>query len=229
MKKYLVLSPHMDDAIFSCCDHILFWQQVGIKVEVVNLFTSFRARNVSLSLKRHLAVFGFDNAGRYEKVREEEDREALAKLGLKPTNLDVIDGFFRKNGDNFIYSNRTLFSGKISSWDRGLVERIKQKLADYKFVDKVIVPLGVGLHVDHLIAREVSENVFGKKKIMYFVDSPYYLRISNWRFNFLVKLLRMRWSIKKISFKKKQLLQLYTSQYSLLFKQVPSYYEIVLS
>lgn len=205
----------MDDAALSCCSHIIYWKKLGIQVEVVNIFTSFKKSQTS-------------KASNFEKRRKREDSEALKKLEIKPLNLNFIDGLYREMNGKSIYTKQTLFSGEISEHDGKLIIQIKNRLKKFNLYDKVVIPLGIGFHADHLIAKNASEKVFDKKKLIYFVDSPYYLRLTNWKLNYVKMLLVRKISVKKISSRKKQILSLYKSQYDLLFKRVPKYYEILL-
>ena len=41
-KEIVVISPHLDDAVVSCCDHILDWKKKGNRVRILTIFTAFQ-------------------------------------------------------------------------------------------------------------------------------------------------------------------------------------------
>ena len=100
-KNFLILSPHLDDAVLNCCNHILSWKKTGYKILVLNIFTKFGK-----------------GASRQEIERKKEDLMVMEELALFWKNLDFIDGKYRHFDKKLVYrDNESLFSGKVSEYD----------------------------------------------------------------------------------------------------------------
>src|SRR5215216_7667166 len=80
MRKILFLSPHLDDAVFSCATRILRESETGADVIVATVFSHARRRSPQWS----------------EYVtRREEDQRALHLLGARPRWLGLLDAPWR--------------------------------------------------------------------------------------------------------------------------------------
>lgn len=229
MKKAVIFSPHLDDAVLNCCDHILDWKNNKSKITVVTIFTQFKTNTSINRIKERLLETGFSSPGEQETQRKKEDIKAMRKLDVNWYHWGLIDGGFRIHENTLLYPRTTdLFSGIISPYDSNLEVQLGRKLNQMKAFDKVIIPLGIGNNVDHVIVRKAAEKVFNPKQIIYYVDYPYALKPRNWLNKKLFDLIFKRKSIKSMSRKKKEILEIYSSQIKLLFKSFPNYPEIVL-
>lgn len=228
-KKILVLSPHLDDAVLSCCDHILDWIKEGGEVTIITIFTSFKNNFISKSAQEYINNSGFDSTEDFEKQRKKEDIEAMTRLRVKWKHLDFIDGWFRCMKNKSVYPDQDLFKGKISPLDKLLLEQIRKALTEYKNFDHIVIPFGIGNHVDHLLITKIVENIFEKRKLIYYLDNPYASNINNWTIVKLIKVLISKKSIKPISTTKKQILNNYKSQITLLFTKSINYKEYLIS
>ena len=230
MKKLAVLSPHLDDAVLGCGDHIFDWKKKKKGIRVVTIFTRFGSNNTINSIKNRLAETGFTSAQGQERLRKKEDQKAMEKLGITWQHLDFVDCSFRIHNNTAIYPNReSPFSGVISSYDSSLTKKLETKLRRFKNFNKIAVPLAVGGNVDHVIVRKTAEKLFSPEKILYYIDYPYALILRNWTLENFFKLILKRKSIKPMSDEKRDMMNLYKSQIPLLFKSKPVYPEIILS
>lgn len=219
MSRILVVSPHLDDAVFSLGEHILSWINQGNEIQILNVFTSFKSDYIPQYSKHLLDDLGVNNM-EYEKIRKKEDHNALALIHIMPDNLDFIDGGFRYYENRTIYpSSSDLFSGEVHRNDEVTIEEVSHCLQKYKTYDKVLVPYGVGNHADHLICRKGSEVTFPNTKIYYYFDQTYSANWRNWNFKNILALFRVS-SIKNNSQEKIILERVYKSQYPLLKKMV---------
>jgi LmbE family N-acetylglucosaminyl deacetylase len=230
---FLVLSPHLDDAVLSCADHILEWKKQGHEVTVATIFSAFGTDlHVPKYSKEYVKLSGFESLKKFSVWRLQEDKHAMQLLQIKTLHLGYVDGGFRLRNQKPIYPTaEALFSGKISSFDSTLEKDIEHSLLQImKKVDCVVVPLGVGRHADHLLVKKVAEKVrtSSKAKIMYYVDFPYALKFKNWDLQLLLQFVTKSISIKRMSTKKKKSMNCYTSQIPLLFSKNPGYFEVVL-
>ena len=94
MKKLAVLSPHLDDAVLGCGDHIFDWKKKKKGIRVVTIFTRFGSNNTINSIKNRLAETGFTSAQGQERLRKKEDQKAMEKLGITWQHLDFVDCSF---------------------------------------------------------------------------------------------------------------------------------------
>lgn len=189
-KKFVFISPHLDDVVFSTGGLISYLSKRKAKMEVINVFTKADSPPYTLSAKRNLRLCGFSDARCLYKERQKEDNVILKKLGVKVQNLGFIEALYRKK--NFIKSSFSrlipetvhlyptfyfhIVKGVIAKKDKLLQKRIIKKLK--KVVSKkssvVLCPLGNGSHVDHIVTRNACKKVF--EEIIYWRDCPYEYR-----------------------------------------------------
>ena len=80
MKKVVILSPHLDDVVLNCCDHILDWKNKNSKITVVTIFTQFKTDISVNRIKERLLETGFSSLEEQETQRKKEDIKAMQKL-----------------------------------------------------------------------------------------------------------------------------------------------------
>lgn len=227
-KKILVLSPHLDDAVLSCGDHILEWKRQGHEVTIVSIFTMFQDKYISKGAQDSLKAGGFKNAKECERARKIEDIEVMKTLSVKYCHLDFIDGWFRVRNNRPIYTDGELFKGRISNYDIPLMGNLKRLFSQYDTFDRIVIPKSVGKHVDHLITYEVAQKIFANYKLFYYGDYPYLLNRYNISVRLAWQFITHFYSMKRMSPTKKKLLQSYVSQIPQLFNTIPNYFEIVM-
>ena len=229
MPEILILSPHLDDAVLSCFDHITAWKKNNENVFIVSIFTRFGINNTHLSIRKRLKETGFSSCKEQERTRKKEDVRAMNAIGASWEHLNYTDAGYRMSGRKVIYLNsNSLFSGKISPYDHKLIKSIEPRLNKLKKVDKILIPLGVGRNIDHVIVKKIAEKLFKPKQIIYYLDYPYALSISNWSVSNLLKLFLKRKSLRKTTERKRKVMRLYSSQYKLYFRKPPNYPETLL-
>jgi LmbE family N-acetylglucosaminyl deacetylase len=215
-KKIVILSPHLDDAVLSCGEHILAWKKSGFAVEVISLFTSFQAKKLSPETKRYLTESGFSSLSAFEKERKSEDRAAMKVLSVPFQHLNLIDGGFRQSKQFPTYPTREiLFAGRIAASDFSVVQQVVKKLEQINKKTQsthVVIPLGVGQHVDHLIVRKSAEIVFPSQKIWYYADQPYVRNPLNWKLSQWWKVMTSSRSWQFSSSTKQKSIECYKSQ-----------------
>jgi LmbE family N-acetylglucosaminyl deacetylase len=158
--KAVFVSPHLDDAVFSCGGEISRLAKAG-PVLVLNLFTRYlsetRLRGVVLGEAR---------------LREEAD--AASHLGYESRNLDELDAPFRRKP---YLSVGNLFRPPVPADMEYLSElraRVFTFLEGIEF-ERIYVPLAVGWHVDHLLAHHVFEPWARRDGLLFYEDVPYCL------------------------------------------------------
>lgn len=214
MTSILILSPHPDDAALSCADHISHWKKKSYDITVCTVFTKYSSKSLSDDAKKFMNRSGFDNQNRFEVARNSEDRGALLYLAVKNIRLKYIDAAFRSYRKVPIYKNfNKLFKGNISSQDKKIINELKNYyyLISKKY-DYIVLPIGIGNHIDHRILRDCANVAIPQKKLLYYFDSPYDLRISNWSWKYLIDFWSSYKSILFTSQLKRTIIHSYISQ-----------------
>jgi len=190
-RAWLFVSPHLDDAVLSCGALMEALAFEG-RVCVATVFTEGGQMPWSVPSLRATARSGRSLADLFE-LRRNEDRAVLQAMSVEPFHLGFADGQFRAlstlgQGQPSLLRKLLarvplyptfrwdLARGRVAPPDRALVEFIRAELL--QLVDRlspspslVFAPLGVGSHVDHLLARDAAARL-GLPTI-YYSDFPY--------------------------------------------------------
>jgi LmbE family N-acetylglucosaminyl deacetylase len=217
--RYVVLSPHLDDAVLSMGSLLTDLVQSGKDVMVANIFTQGSWVDSSLT-QRLLQQAQVTSAEEYFAVRQQEDVRALSLLGrLQINNLDYIDAPWRYD-QNKTCLYQSVFD-PLATEDETLVKRLGGKIAELSRQEDTLVfaPLGRGKHIDHLIVRKAATHHC--QSVIYYSDFPYALRHDN-EIHYIVtnKLQPVDWRSGDY-LRKKDAILAYTSQYTSFLKTQP--------
>lgn len=157
MRTVLFVSPHLDDAVFSCALRMVREAEAGARVHVATVFSHGHG---SPSVLRRYAA------------RRNEDRIALDRLGAIPLWMGLMDAPFRTAYYN---SFQRIVLGTAPGdecyiWEiRQRLERLLSKLRP----ETVYLPLGVGTHIDHRLVFQAgfTRAVPGRK--YFYEEQPY--------------------------------------------------------
>lgn len=170
----IFLSPHLDDAVLSCGAilHDLAHKQHH-KVEVWTLFSGDIPPGPLSPFAAELHQRW--NAGmEAPKARRAEDKLACERLGAEPRYWMYPDCIYRNRQgttEPLIVQNEDLFTLRVEE-ESTLLQELKKKLSQSLPADCLLVlPLGVGGHIDHLITRVVGESLTQTPN--YYADFPY--------------------------------------------------------
>lgn len=156
MTNIVILSPHFDDAIFSCW-HLA--KQPG--VEIITIFGGIPPNNISTLWDR---LCGEPNSAKMMHKRLLENETVFKKLGLVNYNLDYLDIQYKP-------AKRDI--QKIAD---SIVSRVSPK-------SHFFVPLAgsrIWQHPDHITIRKVGELLSKQgRKVSFYVDIPYMQMPSN--------------------------------------------------
>lgn len=225
-KQILVLSPHLDDAVLSCSEHMREWRQSGSTVTVRTVFSSFRSPCLSPDARQCITELGFTTAVQYERKRRKEDVTALNALGIRSRVYDgLTDGGFRCHEGNPTYGSfDNLFRGPIAPADLHLVADVSVRLRQSPVPDLAVVPLALGNHIDHRLVRMAAEAVYPASHIVYYADAPYLNKPSSWSLSRLGHFVTHRLSYRSMSAEKQRAIAAYDSQTPRLFINTPIRY-----
>jgi LmbE family N-acetylglucosaminyl deacetylase len=176
----IYLSPHLDDAAFSCGGQIHARARRGERVSIVTLFAGPAPPGAELSafasdLHRR---WGLDS-GDAVAVRRGEDRLAAQSLGAACVQLDLPDAIYRvdRRGVPLYTASAVLFGDPAE--DDGAVEApLRAALEALPATAFVAAPLGIGGHVDHAIVHRLAREVVPRDRLWFYEDFPY---AESWR------------------------------------------------
>ncbi len=172
---HIYLSPHLDDAVFSCGGLIRQQCAAGERVLVVSVFTASAPADQLSPFARAMQRVWTDQMDPLA-VRRAEDEAAMCALGAEFVHLDYPSAIFRLGaGGRHLYQGVGMF-GKVHPDDVDLSETLTAEFARLRAAHPeatMYVPLTVGNHVDHQHVNRAARNLPGP--VRYYEDFPYVL------------------------------------------------------
>jgi LmbE family N-acetylglucosaminyl deacetylase len=142
-RKHIFLSPHLDDAVFSCGGLIAKAVSLGCPVEVITFYTKEISPETLPPQQAKVAI---------HQERKKEDVVALEVLGAVPIWCDYPERYLRSPWlTSPFQAFRTPAEGTVHAFDNSV--SMGQYLSDLiaKSNDaQFFAPLGVGNHYDHV-------------------------------------------------------------------------------
>lgn len=168
--KIVVLSPHRDDAAFSLSLSLDHWLSVGHSVVILNVFT----RSIYAPYRDTGAMPEAERLNFVSSLRRREDERFLAALGggVEMVDLEVVDAPIRLKCDASIVCDMEVRTDDLA------IPRVREGLAKLvKGSDTALVlPLGLGHHVDHRTARDAALELSAKVPCAFYEELPYAMR-----------------------------------------------------
>ncbi len=196
MKKILIISPHLDDAVLSCGDLIHKLNSEGNIIDVVTVFSKDASDLSSSAIRFHYNCFLPNMPMKHRKI---EDKKAHKLLNCGSIYLNLLECLYRKNNNEFLYPDLDNIY-HLEKKDTKIIKTVEEKLL--KIVnnyDIVLCPMGLGGHADHLVCNKAVNNI--KKQIngkLFFYEEVayvcYYYREhikSNWGDGLSYKLIEL--------------------------------------
>jgi LmbE family N-acetylglucosaminyl deacetylase len=175
---WFYLSPHLDDAVFSCGG--LIWEQAS-RGEEVQVWTVFAGDPPACPLSAYArGLHARWGAGpQAVRLRREEDRRACRRLGAAFRHLPFPDVIYRRDpedGKPLVNSDADLFRD-LPAGETYLVDQLGRQLAELPPAARLVCPLALGNHLDHQLVREAAEGI--GRPPWYYADLPYGLRAGD--------------------------------------------------
>lgn len=171
---WIFLSPHFDDAAYSCGGLIWELSQAGARVEIWTVCAGAPGAQLSpFALELHARWGGNGHA---VSLRKEEDQDACQILGAAQRLLDIPDCIYRflPDGRPLIGTNEDLFTAPLAL-EEGLLASLAARLRlALPAGAQVVSPLTLGGHVDHRLVRAAAEA--SGALLLYYADFPYVAR-----------------------------------------------------
>jgi LmbE family N-acetylglucosaminyl deacetylase len=183
MIPLFVLSPHLDDAVYSVGGQLAGQVRAGGTAVVLNLFAGHPGEALS-----PLAREFHDRQGIEDLVshRIGLDRAALGRLGASPVYLPFRDCLYRggtggggdDDGGAWYYTDPSQVFGQPHPAEAHLAAELADTVAPHLPADvRVLAPLAVGGHVDHRIVRDAALLLARQGwPVRFYEDVPYVMR-----------------------------------------------------
>jgi LmbE family N-acetylglucosaminyl deacetylase len=172
MKRAVAVSPHLDDAVFSCGATLAGLAAGGWHVTLVTVFTASVAHPIGFALRCQTDK-GLAADVDYMALRRDEDRAAAEVLGL----ADVVHLPLAEAPHRGYDSAAALFAG-VRPDDRApaQIAAALGPVLDAAQPDRVLAPRGIGGHVDHLAVLSALRWLDHPAPVVRWRDTPYALR-----------------------------------------------------
>lgn len=175
--QHIYLSPHLDDALYSCGGLICQQRKAGEPVTVLNLCAGIPDYDSISSFARSYHQRWGDLSNMVE-ARRAEDEQTLSALGVKAVYLDTLDSIYRTANGQPAYPDLTaLFSSPQPDDAAQLPQYWAQQalsLLPANQPARCYAPLAIGGHVDHYLARlaglELAKSV---PEVWFYEDFPH--------------------------------------------------------
>lgn len=174
----IYLSPHLDDAVYSCGARIFTQRSAGQHVLVISVFTGSPPDEELTEFTRELKS-RWGGVSDINAVRRAEDQAAAVSLGFDYRHLPWLDCVYRQEPRTLValYPTVEHIFGDIHPAEAELpAELLAQFLAccaDWHQAT-VYAPLAAGHHVDHLLVRQAALDWqrLGAE-VLFYEDYPY--------------------------------------------------------
>lgn len=153
----LVLSPHLDDAVLCIGGLVGASCQAGTSVIVVTVFAGAPRGPLSQQAMEFHQDCGLGDDAVTQRRRE--DAAAVAVLGARPIWLDIPDAIYRMESRAHRYPTREALFGAPRGEAETVARAVRLILDVTEDIDCLLLPLGVGGHVDHRMTRTIGEMV----------------------------------------------------------------------
>ena len=166
----LVLSPHRGDAALSLGLAIQQWMACGHRVTAVGIFT----RSLTAPFSDADTLHPNDVLSYVSAMRSREDAEFVKLLpGLHMIDVNLKDAPLRLR-----CTDDELHTIPPSPEDTAMakINKALRRIAAEQHIDAMLIPLGLGHHVDHLVVRNAALESDVKAALAFYEDLPDALR-----------------------------------------------------
>lgn len=177
---HVYLSPHLDDAALSCGGMIHRQRQRGEAVLVVTAGTAAPAPGQPLSELAQDIHSKMGNPADLIAVRRAEDEAAMERLGARFVHLGWQDAIYRGRPESNVWYYPTmgsLFGSVLHDEERevpAVLAVVVQEMVEGGRPTRVYAPLGVGGHVDHVLAHRAAWQLYALGwPVAFYEDVPY--------------------------------------------------------
>lgn len=186
--RWVILSPHFDDAVLSLGGFI--WERVrdGEAVEVWTICAGSPAAGEPLSPFAQMLHERWQTGIEAVQIRRYEDEDALCQLGTSARYWDLPDCIYRRLTPTtwLVNAEKDLWQ-PVHPLEEGVVARLSEwLLSGLSPADRLVSPLTLGNHVDHSLVRAAAQRAAAAQRtaaahqnpgagltLWYYPDYPY--------------------------------------------------------
>lgn len=171
MPTALLISPHLDDAVFSCGASVALLIERGWDLCVATAFTKSRHPAAGFALENQRDKGLADDVD-YMALRRDEDAEALTRLGAEARHLDLPEAPMRG------YETADALFGDYLATDHidpALQDAIDDLIEELR-PNLLMGPSALGGHVDHRRVLDALFETTGDHATAFWRDVPYVIR-----------------------------------------------------
>jgi LmbE family N-acetylglucosaminyl deacetylase len=181
--RHIFLSPHLDDAVYSCGGTLAVQVSNGLNPLVITVFSGVPPSDLHLNpfafeIQKAMGGANLDAATMVEN-RRKEDANALDFIHADYLWLDYLDAIYRGNPP-YYPQEEALIGGTVHPADIEIDKQLAQDLvALYERLPDAVwyVPLSVGRHVDHQIVCSAADRLIQRgANVKLYEDFPYVLQ-----------------------------------------------------
>lgn len=170
--RQIYLSPHFDDAVFSCGGSLGLQRMAGHQALVVTIFGGAGNAPLTPYAAQTHRELGFGNTAEEAVARRrEEDAAACTHLGADTLWLDFPDALYRG------YGSREALFGTVDRTDvalEGQIAEVLLRIHKQAPLAVIYAPLGIGHHVDHQLVCSAADRLTQQHvNIKFYEDFPY--------------------------------------------------------
>lgn len=173
-----VISPHLDDAVLSCGALLAACAEAGTNASVITVFNGQPELPLSSGAEEFHKKCGLGADA--VKCREKEDDLAMQTVGAVSVRLGIPEALYRRDqfGNHRYPHDKDISAGSVDA-EAAVVANVAERLRDEAKIqdaDLVLAPLGLGSHIDHLIAGTALRMLDRKPEtVLWYEDVPYIL------------------------------------------------------
>jgi LmbE family N-acetylglucosaminyl deacetylase len=175
MGEHVYLSPHLDDAVFSCGGLIAQQTAKGEPVTVITVCAGDPPPGPLSSFAQELHA-QWQAGSSPMASRRQEDLAACGRLSAAVVHLEIADAIYRRSaGGQPLYPSESAIFSPLHPEEGELVEALAAMLQPLCPPDAhLYCPMGIGGHVDHRLTRLAAERL--SRPLYYYYDLPYAAR-----------------------------------------------------
>lgn len=171
--SWIYLSPHLDDAVFSCGG--LLWEQAraGQSPQIWTICAGDPPASELPPFAQSLHT-RWGTGAETVAQRRAEDQAACSLLGVDHRWFAVPDCIYRRDPQNQqpLYGSGAAIFGALHPADEQLKDQLSEQLAAaIPDEAQLLAPLSIGNHVDHQLVRLVAEAL--GRPLSFYADFPY--------------------------------------------------------
>lgn len=176
----LFISPHLDDAVYSCGGTIAKLVEQENNVTICTLFAGLPKEDELSPFAREIHQRWTEaspnpNETNYQ-TRRREDKEACTILGASRIQLDFLECIYRQENGRWLYPTEESLFDTLDEADKTLGEELAFAIEAIKGVDdstNLYIPLALGQHIDHQLANRIAPYLNKFSDIKYYEDFPH--------------------------------------------------------